>query len=173
LVYLSGTIAKNVGGGLGGVQLKGLPGNPQTDSSGNYRVRLSYQWSGTVTPTLLGYRFDPEPQTLSLVTTEELRNFTAFSVPVYTISGKVKAGGAPLSGAVLNTSSGETAATDTGGNFQLSFNEGWSGMVAPTANGHTFSPASRAYTGLFSDYTGQDFTSGSGSSIYLPLIIKP
>ncbi len=172
LVYISGVITKNVGGGLGGVQLKGLPGNPQTDLSGNYRVRLSYQWSGTVTPTLLGYRFDPEPQALSLVTTEELRNFTAFSVPIHTISGKVKAGGAPLSGVVLNTSSGETAATDTGGNFQLSFNEGWSGTVAPTANGHTFSPLSRAYTGLFSDYSDQDFTSGSGSNIYLPLILK-
>ena len=171
LVYISGNITKNNGGGLGGVQLKGLPGNPQTDLEGNYKARVSYQWSGTVAPTLLGFRFDPEPQTLNLVETEQYRNFTAYSVPIHTISGKVKSGGAPLSGVVLNTSSGEAAFTDTGGNFQLSFNEGWSGTVTPAPSGFTFSPTSRTFNNLTSDLAGQDFI--SGSRIFLPLILKP
>ncbi|MBI5585457.1 MAG: SBBP repeat-containing protein [Deltaproteobacteria bacterium] len=172
MIYLNGKIEKSSGGGLGGVRLTGLPGNPQTDASGNYRVRLSYDWSGTVAPALLGYRFEPNSSSYSLVDTELTgQNYTAISVPIHTISGRIKGNGSALAGVTLNASSSETTVTDGSGNFQLAFNEGWSGTVTPIANGYAFSPSSRTYTNLVSDFVAQDFI--SGSIVYLPLIVKP
>ncbi|MFC2160732.1 carboxypeptidase regulatory-like domain-containing protein [Acidobacteriota bacterium] len=44
---------------LGGVVLDGLPGNPISNASGEYIVPVHSGWSGTVTPTLAGYTFNP------------------------------------------------------------------------------------------------------------------
>jgi hypothetical protein len=170
LVYVSGSITKNGSGALAGVLLKGLPGTPRTDQSGSYRARLSYEWSGTVTPSLLGYRFEPESWGYSLVDTELTGNYTAYSVPIHTISGQVRAKGAPLTGITLNASSGEATATDGNCNFLLAFNEGWSGSVTPTASGYSFTPPSRTYSSLMADLVSQDFM--TGSHLYLPLILK-
>ncbi len=55
---VSGTVT--VGGSpLAGVTMAGLPGNPVTDASGTYSATVDYGFSGTVTPTLQYYTFDP------------------------------------------------------------------------------------------------------------------
>ena len=47
------------GSGLEGVAMNGLPGTPTTDSVGYYTTSVESGWSGTVTPTKLGYTIDP------------------------------------------------------------------------------------------------------------------
>jgi hypothetical protein len=55
---ISGTITYN-GSGLQGVVLQGLPGNPSTNSSGQYTATVPTGWDGTATPILNGYTFTP------------------------------------------------------------------------------------------------------------------
>jgi len=57
--------------GLGGVLMSGLPGDPQTDDSGNYAATVTYDWSGTVIPTKSGYNFDPAYRSYSNVTSDQ------------------------------------------------------------------------------------------------------
>ena len=47
---ISGTILMG-GSPLAGVVMSGLPGNPATNASGVYTGTVTYNWSGTVTPT--------------------------------------------------------------------------------------------------------------------------
>ena len=46
--------------GVGGVLIKGLPGNPVvTGRNGTYQATVEYGWSGTVEPAKEGYAFEP------------------------------------------------------------------------------------------------------------------
>jgi len=45
--------------GVGGVVIKGLPGNPITRRDGTYQATVKYGWSGTVEPAKEGYAFEP------------------------------------------------------------------------------------------------------------------
>ena len=58
---------------LPGVVMSGLAGNPVTDSNGAYDVTVAAGWSGTVTPTLAGYTFDPAFRTYSVVPDDQSR----------------------------------------------------------------------------------------------------
>jgi hypothetical protein len=74
---ISGSVG-NPGGGISGVVMNGLPGNPVTSTSGSYTATalIPYGWSGTVTPTLTGYTFSPASQTYSNVTSNQVTNYT-------------------------------------------------------------------------------------------------
>lgn len=50
---------KEDGAGLSGVTMSGLPGSPVTDATGFYSDTVPSGWTGTVTPSLAGYTFDP------------------------------------------------------------------------------------------------------------------
>jgi hypothetical protein len=56
-IKITYTISGEVG--VGGVVIKGLPGNPVTGRDGTYQATVDYGWSGTVTPTKEGYAFEP------------------------------------------------------------------------------------------------------------------
>jgi len=77
-VAISGTVLFGEVG-LEGVLMTGLPGSPTptTDTAGNYSVTVPYGWSGTVTPTLLGYAFTPESQAYSAISTSAVTNYEA------------------------------------------------------------------------------------------------
>lgn len=80
LAYASVTIYGTItyeGAGLSGVVMSGLPGNPATDSSGYYSASVDDGWSGTVTPTLSGYLFDPVSSSYSNVTSNQIADYTA------------------------------------------------------------------------------------------------
>jgi hypothetical protein len=47
-------------GGLAGVTLRGLPGDPITENDGRYQVRVIPGWSGMVIPEKQGFTFVPE-----------------------------------------------------------------------------------------------------------------
>ena len=59
---ISGTIQID-GDPLMGVLMSGLPGEIRTDEEGFYNGSVSSGWTGTVTPTLSGFTFDPEERT--------------------------------------------------------------------------------------------------------------
>ncbi len=53
---------------LEGVTMTGLPGNPVTGSDGGYSVEVPYNWTGTVTPALENYGFEPESRSYTNLT---------------------------------------------------------------------------------------------------------
>ena len=64
---IAGSVKDASGNAIAGVVMNGLPGNPITDSSGNYGAFLTLGWSGTVTPTLTGYTFTPVSRTYTTI----------------------------------------------------------------------------------------------------------
>ncbi|HEY9175903.1 MAG TPA: hypothetical protein VI136_26785, partial [Verrucomicrobiae bacterium] len=64
----------------------------------------------------------------------------------------------PLTNAVLRTESGIMALSDGQGRYQFSVPVGWSGTVTVEQAGWAFTPATRSYTNLTGDLSGQDFT---------------
>lgn len=65
--------------GLGGVALTGLPGDPETDSSGDYRVFVESGWTGTVIPSKTDYAFSPASRSYSNVTEAQTgQDYAAF-----------------------------------------------------------------------------------------------
>jgi hypothetical protein len=65
--------------GLGGVTLTISPGTAvTTDSAGYYSISVSPGWSGTVTPSKLGYTFSPASQSYTDVTSNQTTNYIAF-----------------------------------------------------------------------------------------------
>ena len=85
---ISGTVT--VGGNpLANVVMSGLPGSPVTNASGVYTGTVSYNWSGTVTPTLAGYNFTPATRSYTNVQANQTaQNYTA-TLQSFTISGTV------------------------------------------------------------------------------------
>ena len=63
---ISGTVLAG-GSPLAGVVMSGLTGNPTTNASGVYSGTVTYNWSGTATPTLAGYTFTPASRTYANV----------------------------------------------------------------------------------------------------------
>jgi uncharacterized repeat protein (TIGR02543 family) len=76
---VSGTITLN-GSTLQGVTMYGLPGNPKTKANGSYISWVADGWSGTVTPDLAGYSFDPISRSYTNVTADQTgQNYTALT----------------------------------------------------------------------------------------------
>jgi len=85
---ISGTVTEG-GPGLAGVVMIGLPGDPATDSNGDYTATVDYGWSGTVTPTKTGYAFSPSYRTYSNVTSNHtVQDYTA-SLLTYTLTTQI------------------------------------------------------------------------------------
>ena len=77
------TISGNVG--VGNVTLSYIDGTAKTAISaadGSYSFTVSYNWSGTVIPTLAGYTFSPTSQSYTNVTSNQTQNYTATRPPV-------------------------------------------------------------------------------------------
>jgi hypothetical protein len=83
---ISGTVT--VGStGLAGVIMSGLPGNPVTGADGSYAATVNNGFSGTVTPTLAGYTFEPPYRTYSPVSSDQTnQNYAATAVVIPTIT---------------------------------------------------------------------------------------
>jgi len=73
------------------------------------------------------------------------------------ISGKVSAGGSPLSGVVM-AGLPDDPLTDSLGAYGAEVDSGWWGTVTPGKSGYTFSPPSRSYSGVSSPKMNQDYT---------------
>jgi uncharacterized repeat protein (TIGR02543 family) len=77
---ISGNVSMN-GVGLTGVVMSGLPGNPSTNTDGDYSTIVTYGWTGTVTPMKTGYTFTPQNRSYANVTTHVNQNYEAAGTP--------------------------------------------------------------------------------------------
>jgi len=72
------TISGNAG--VVGVLITYTGGTTTTDSLGDYSFTVNYGWTGTVTPTKIGYVFDPLSKEFTNVTSIQIQNFTATQI---------------------------------------------------------------------------------------------
>jgi len=125
--------------GVSGVTMNGLPGQPVTDNNGFYSATVKYGWSGTVTPVLEGYNFEPRNKTYQSVT-GDMGNEDYMPTPItFTISGKAEMEGVEMSGLPGNPLTGSD------GTYSVTVEYGWKGTVTPIKEGYTFTPANRGY----------------------------
>jgi hypothetical protein len=164
-VQISGNVHSSGGVAVAGVVMSGLPGNPTTDSSGNYSAQVSSGWSGTVTPGLSGYTFNPPSRSYgSLSASQSGQDYVATAPPVQ-ISGNVhSSGGAPVAGVVMSGLPGNPT-TDSSGNYSAQVALGWSGIVTPTLAGYSFTPPSRNYSGVTANQGEQDYVATPTGSL--------
>jgi Leucine-rich repeat (LRR) protein len=91
-VRVAGTVLA-AGSPLSGVLMSGLPGGPVTNSSGVYDVIVPAGWSGTVTPSLEGYTFDPPSRIYTTLTADQLAQDYAATLILATITVTAPNGG--------------------------------------------------------------------------------
>lgn len=127
-----------------------------------------------VTPSSPIFNFTAANRTLTNVLASLTgQNFAVASRKTYSIAGRVtRAGTTTGIGGVtlrLTNSAGalvKTALSAADGNFTIaSVVAGYNYTVTPVLTGHTFSPASRSYTGLAAGQTAQNFAGSSGLAI--------
>ena len=124
------------------------------DENGDYSLTVLYGWSGTVTPSLDGYTFNPPSWTYTDVMADRsAQDYSALSP--YTISGNAGVAGATLS---YMDGTAKTTTADENGDYRFIVSFDWSGTVTPSLDGYTFTPASKTYTGILADQTAQDYS---------------
>ncbi|GAI16437.1 unnamed protein product, partial [marine sediment metagenome] len=140
------TISGSVG--VGRVTLKGLPGRPvMSNPDGTYNATVKYGWKGTITPEKAGYTFEPsEIEYSELYGPEVNRDYTA-ALLKRTISGTIRSDkGEPVEGIfLLADKDGGSATTNANGQYEITVDYGWRGMVTPTRLGYNFRPTNKRY----------------------------
>jgi hypothetical protein len=126
-----------------------------SNSSGGYSLNVTYNWSGVVTPTKVGYTFSPSSRTYAnVLSNTPFQGYNAI-VLKYTITGKVGIGGAVLSYVDGTT---KTVISDVNGNYSITVPYNWSGTVTPTRVGVvTFVPTSRTYVNVKANLSAQNY----------------
>ncbi len=161
-VTISGTVQTASGSPVSGVVLAGTnsAGTVTTNASGNYALTVPSGWSGTVTPVLVGFTFNPSSRTYSNVVENQSGQDYVANPATLSISGQVRtAAGAPIPNVLVTASNnGGSALTNSNGNYTLSVTTGWSGTVTPTLSGYTFSPPSLSFANLSANQVNQNFT---------------
>lgn len=125
------------------------------DASGNYSFLVSSGWSGTVTPTLAHYEFDPVSRDYTNVLANQTnQDFTATEFTP-TISGN-----AGVAGAVLSFTDGTEKAdtADVNGDYSFTVAYDWSGSVVPSLAAYAFDPDSLVFANVTTNQGDQDFT---------------
>jgi len=131
------------------------------DGSGNYSLNVSYDWSGTITPSKTGYSFDPANRSYSNVTTDQTGQDYTATLDSSAISGNAGVAGATLS---WNDGTDKSVVADGSGNYSLNVSYDWSGTITPSKTGYSFDPTNRSYSNVTTDQTGQDYTATLDSS---------
>lgn len=135
---------------LANVMLKGLPGDPLSDTEGYYEIEVPHGWEGKVTPFRAGWEFQPPSMTYTPVTSvRENQNYNASEVQL-TISGRA------VAGAVMRGLPGNPTA-DASGFYKAQVSYGWVGDITPVKDGYEFDPPSYAITSLTKDETNRNF----------------
>ncbi len=144
------TISGNAG--TSDVTLEGLPGNPKSDATGFFSVKVEYGWGGTVTPVKEGWEFEPSSKIFSSVLSDQTdQRFVAKRI-TYTISGYTMG----LSGVAMEGLPGRPV-TGADGSYSDAVPYNWTGTVTPKKAGYTFEPANRTYNGVLGPMTSQDY----------------
>jgi len=166
------TISGNAG--VAGATLSYTDGTPKTataDGAGAYSFTVSYNWSGTVTPSKTGYTFTPTNAVYANVVANQIQNYTVTPI-TFTISGN-----AGVTGATLSYTDGtpKTATADGAGAYSFTVSYNWSGTVTPSKTGYTFTPTNAVYANVVANqiqnYTAA--TTNTGSVAGAGLISSP
>ena len=161
-VVVSGSVKTAFATGVSGVLItfSNSGGTATTDGSGNYSITVPNGYTGTATPSKTGYTFSPATRAYSSLTANQTGQDYTATLPPVVVSGSVKTASATgVSGVLITFSnSGGTATTDASGNYSVTLPNGYSGTATPSKTGYTFSPATRTYSNLTTNQTGQDYT---------------
>jgi hypothetical protein len=128
---ISGTV------GLAGVLLKGLPGEPVTDTNGQYTAQVTSGWSGTVKPVKEGYNFEPAARTYTEIMKDRNGDDYVAQVWTFMISGNVESADVLLQGLPGRVVSGEN------GYYSVKVPYRWTGVIEPVKEAHSFTPSSK------------------------------
>jgi len=154
IIKISGKV-KQDSKGVSGVTMTGLPGNPTTDSSGNYSTSVEKGWTGMVIPNKFGYSFSPSSRKYVNVTSaQEGQDYKAIGFSK--ISGKVQQDSKGVSGVTLTGLPGNPT-TDRSGIYSTDVENGWMGTVIPNKSGYRFLPSSREYINVTSAQAEQNY----------------
>lgn len=144
--------------GISGVTMGGFPNSTVTISDGSYSASVPYGWSGTVTPILAGYNFNPSSSLYTNVQVPVTQNYTA-TLQTFTISGYVTdTSNNPIYGVSLSGLPTNPITDNTGYYSDSTVPYGWSGTVSPTNPAYTFAPGSIPYTNVQSNQLNQNYT---------------
>jgi hypothetical protein len=137
--------------GVGGVVMRGLPGNPVAGPDGSYSAMVEHGWSGKVIPAKEGYTFQPPFRVYDRVA-GHLANQDYIAILItFTISGTTG-----LEGVVMQGLPGNPV-TNSEGRYSATVAYGWSGRVTPKKEGYTFDPPYRIYSNVTADQNNQNY----------------
>jgi len=134
----------------------------EADADGNYIIIVHSNWSGTVTPAKTGYTFTPASNSYTNITASDGGEDYTAEVTTYTISGNAQEEGVTLT---YIDGIEKTVQSVAGGDYSLDVTYNWSGTVTPTLGGYEFTPASRTYTNVLADVSGEDYTAEAANAI--------
>ena len=143
--------------GVGGVVLSYMYGTSKTvisQADGSYSFQVPSAWSGTVAPSKSGYIFSPTKRTYTNLTDNQTaQDYTA--IPLYSMSGNAGVAGVTLS---YTDGTPRTVTSQANGTYSITVPHGWSGTVTPAHSCFMFSPASRDYSNVTDNQTGENYT---------------
>ncbi|MBI5963343.1 MAG: fibronectin type III domain-containing protein [Chloroflexi bacterium] len=158
--YSATAITFNISGnaGVAGATLTYTDGILKTataDGLGDYTFPVSYNWTGTVVPSKLGYIFSPVSKNYSnVLANQTAQNYLTTHI-TYTISGNAGVAGATLS---YVDNGAKTAVADSAGNYSITIPYGWSGTVTPSKSPYYFTPTARDYLNVVANVSAQNYT---------------
>jgi hypothetical protein len=174
--FTIGSVTNTISGnaGIAGATLFYIDGIFKTvvaDETGNYTITVPFGWSGTVIPLKTGFTFLPvSTKYTEVITAQTEQNYTATPIATNTISGNAGIAGATL---LYNDVLTRSVVADGTGNYTITINSGWSGIVRPIKTGFTFLPVSRTYTNVITAQTEQNYTATPiNYPVYLPVVIR-
>jgi hypothetical protein len=126
--------------GLAGVTVQTGTRAGVTDSTGNYSISQVCPGACTVTPMLTDFGFIPTNRSLTISADVNSVDFVA--VPVYSIGGRIVQGTNGVPGVTVTADTGQSAITDTNGNYLIGGLRGGTNSVTPVLACYRFSPAS-------------------------------
>ena len=148
------TISGSVG--QPGVTMSGLP-DTVTDQNGYYSAVVDYGWSGTVTPVMPGFTFEPTHINYPKVTSNQTNQDYIAKIKTFKISGLVSVDGKPMAGVAMDGLPG-TPVTASNGTYVAIVDFGFTGSAAPMKDGYIFTPGSKQYSSVNRDMPNQNYT---------------
>jgi|GEM_PF-2992465 len=124
------------------------------DSSGNYSLKVSYNWTGSIKPSKIGYRIIPYSISYNnLLNDTTNQNYSAAPI-TYVVKGNAGIGNAVL---IYNDTTNKFVTSDSAGNYTIIVSYNWSGTIKPSKPGYVFAPDSISYNNLSTDTTNQNY----------------
>ncbi|MCK5057230.1 MAG: hypothetical protein KAT34_11280 [Candidatus Aminicenantes bacterium] len=159
---ISGRVSDTTGRiGMDGVTISFFDGatvdTTITTGDGYYSYTVPAYWTGSVTPSLVGYSFTPPTKVVGPVQSNITQDFLA-QFNKYTISGTVMDSQAkPIPAVTMTLSTGFTTQTNISGQYHFEVIHGWSGNLIPSKTGWSFNPVYRNYNSVIFDLNNEHF----------------